>query len=497
MTAFRFLRLLLFGLAVFVAAAPGQSSADPPQIIRPVPARAAVGILVDLEGRHLMSDDDSLDYFVFFEQDGVEFRAETYGAGTATSDPDGRQYVSTRVPAGLRAGACRIVFEIGGVRSNAVAMEITDENAPPAVTGLWPSWIAPGERVTVEGTGFDGGEKVEVTDSAGRVWPVVSIPRADSASFNTPADLPDGAYSMKILTTRGGRPQTSAVLGFNVSRGPVPPYLIADWCRPAAPGQSVRLGFYSPKPLERATAVEISFRRDGREYRTFVADLRELRMTIPPALPPGPVEIRSRTRRGRLVSRWSEPIVYEVTARPSGPFVYHLEVWPPPFRAVFRQKGRMLGSAPVILDGEPRVRLPGNLEPGPFTIERPRPQAGQSVRDKLNPTCCPAGGNGFLSLVPMADWFFPAAKKPPVVEAFAGDIVLVNAEFFTEKLSDLRATMSCGGRKLNLKTSFGASKEWLSARIPRTFPPQTGCRLIVANVRDGREIEIPVVLNIK
>lgn len=504
LSGLRFIALILTALFVKGAAlGQGQPVAETPRpkVSRVSPNRVSPAVYVSIEGRWLSAGDDS-DAHIFFLQGGAEYRAESFGVGTVDADPDGLQYTEAQVPAELAPGSCRIVVEVKGRRSDPFQVEIVSTITPPALTAVRPRWAQPGESLSVEGTGFSGSDTVEITDASGRTREVDSSKHAETVGLPLPSDLPEGTATLSVVERRSGSNRRSNGVSFVVSRGPVPLHILPEWLRPAAPGQSLYLAAASLRPLEQATRLQVTLTQRGASGTTLITNLKDLRLTIPRTMLAGEVGIRNRVWRGRVASAWSEPVIYKISARPATPLVHNIQVWPRGSEAAFIQDGKEVAVRPIMLDGYPRVKVPGNLKRGAVVVERRLRRAGrggQRPPESYSYNCCPLdkADDGVLRLYALEEWIFPVRGRPQTVWTSPGDVLVIEGDFFARRGSDLRVVLTCGGLRSSLKPAVVDSMQWASVEIPR--PSKRGgdvCLVTVRNVVSRTESTLPVSLRI-
>lgn len=465
-----------------------------PMITGVSPRKVSPDVYIDIEGQWLEPWQLS-DVLVLFVQGGVEHSMETRSGGTQ----DGLQYVRAPVPDKLVAGVCQLLLEVKGKGSKPFSIEITSTITPPVLRSFRPPWVQPGEGVMIYGTGFRGSDTFEITDAVGHIHEIEGSKSTETAAFPLPNSLPDGPASLRVVEHKSSGNQRSNSLSFMISRGPVPLDVLSGWRYPLAPGQILLLSVFSSQPLEQATGVEVMLKQGGLSRSILLKNLKDLRLRIPDGITPGKMEIRNRTWRGTVASEWSEPVSYKVADRPAAPWVHNIQIWPAKADAVFMQGGKVI-TVPIIVDGLPRARVPGNFKEGNIVIERRFQRAGHFIKGpSKNYTCCPPGpAEGLLDMTTSDDWIFPLPGKPQTVETFPNEVLVIEGDFFAPNPAELRVVLACGRRyrQLNLTPWFEDSRQWISVRIPRLMS-RGRCNAIIKNVGVGTKARIPINLRIK
>ncbi len=466
-----------------------------PRIIRTIPEKVSPDTYVEVDGYWRM-DDDTEEHLIFIQR-GSEYRVESDSTGQA--DFNEFKFLRATVPEKLTSGACQLVVEIDGVRSEPFQIEVDTQIRPPVLTSVRPRWAQPGEGIVVEGLGFSGSDKVEIVDALGRVHEVNSSKSPDSAFFSLPANLADGPVSVRITEHRSDKKLPSNNLSFTVARGPAPLHILPQHLRNVAPGQALYLQTASWKPLEQATSVEVQLRQ-GQTSRTIqIRNLKDLRIEIPRDMTPGEIGIQNRVWRGPVASDWSDSVPYSIGDQPAFPLIYNLQIWDADSEVVFSQGGKVIAKTRVRLDGYARARVPKNLKSGNVVVER---RSHRIVRDATKVpgpfgSCCPMGDpDGFLKLYSLAEWIFPEPENPRTVEVFPGDFVLLEGDFLATRKNELRVAIECPDRGENLVPSYVNSMRWISVKIPRRLS-QRECKLSVKNIASRTTTLLPIGLRIK
>ncbi len=469
-----------------------------PRITAVNPSKVSPAVYIGIEGQWLGAHEGS-EVLILFIQGGVTHSEEAPGAGAVDADPNGLQFLDARVPDKLREGTCQLVLEVKGRRSEPFNLEISSAFTPPVVTSLHPKWVRPGEGVLIRGLGFSGSDKFELTDSTGQVHEIEGSKSAETAHFPLPNSVSDGAAALRMVEHRSGRKQRSNGLGLIISHGPVPLELLFRPRQPLAPGQSLLMSAYGNKALSQATAVEVELTQAGSSRSVFVKDLKNLRFEIPYEITSGRMEIRNRTWRDSIASEWSDPVSYQVGDRPAPPSIHNIQRWPKKAEAVFVQDGKVVATVPIILDGLPRIRVPGNLKPGSITVERRFRRAGRLFKGpSTGYSCCPLGSvDGVLNMTDSDDWIFPLPGRTQTVQMLPGEVLVVEADFNTQNPAELGIELVCGRRhrQLNIKPWYENSSQQISARIPGRL--RGTCSLTIENVALRTKAKLPIALRIK
>jgi hypothetical protein len=303
-----------------------------PELLRADPPVAAEGTAIELEGYRIGADLFFLDQDdkvrVAFLQQDRRFPVRPVSSDSQVNDSKGGlQHLGVIVPAGVTQGLCQVVVEADGQTSSSIMIQIV-RWVPAVISRLSPLWAGPGETVFIDGSAFNGSDKVELFDAGGEKHLIEARPQTGPkyTAFRLPKDLPEGQYLVRVLNAAGGEDQGSNNLSLWVSAGPLPFDILDDWLKPAAPGQWLDLIASNNPLVAHADRVEVAFRQGS----TFVAaSIRYdgiLRARIPPALAPGEVEILNRAWAGDVPSFWSGPVPYHVLDKPAPPAVDFIEL---------------------------------------------------------------------------------------------------------------------------------------------------------------------------
>ncbi|HSB09563.1 MAG TPA: hypothetical protein VLM38_08770 [Blastocatellia bacterium] len=281
------------------------------------------------------------------------------------------QTFNVTVPQGLNPGVCQVVAQVAQKESQPIELEISGSVSPPIITGEYPQVTSvpqypprpaqPGDSVSIEGTNFSPSDEVEITDAQGVVHTVsgCSTSSASFACFPVPDNIADGEATFQIVEQRSGKRQRSKKVTLHILNVPLPLEITWDGLKPVAPGQWIDIGVESIPPYDKPHQVEVGFtQNDSAAIVEFLLHPNDdLHVQVPSTLLPGEVVVRTRTRRGDVVSEWSKPASFNLLEVPAAPLVESVEL----IRRIKPDRSEPLihleGDRPSLLTAEPGDRI--------------------------------------------------------------------------------------------------------------------------------------------
>jgi hypothetical protein len=297
-----------------------------PEVTHCVPDTASAGTVLDLQGYRLGAVGNYAGGAkVHFVQGKASRVATPSGSQGFTNDAqNGFQHLDVNVPEGLALGPCQVTVEVEGQQSAPLEIEITAWR-PPEITSILPPWAQPGERISLEGSGFHVSDDIVLTVAQGRRRQFEPGHAAGHSGQILPADLAEGEATLWIINRHNPDDQPSRSITLQVSRRPTPLEVWPEMLTPVAPGQWLNLVVTSLKPLEGAERAEVAFQQN-RQIISPIVDYEYPRVEVPRNLSPGKVGLLTRAWRNGKSSPWSPAVSYQLLAQPAAPQIEVIEI---------------------------------------------------------------------------------------------------------------------------------------------------------------------------
>ena len=504
------LSFILALLSLFTVPAPALGQAqnktpEPPLIVRIVPAAAAPGTNIKVEGYRLGANLEKGGR-VLFGQGANEYEVAYAGGGYEIANlKQGLQDFGAVVPDALQPGPCQLIVEVNGRRSVPFNFQINVPATAPVLTQIRPKTPRPTELIWIDGSGFAASDEVELIDAAGgkhRFKQSLATSDPNTLALTLPKNLPGGEAGLRVTEHRSGTNQQSNILSFMIVRGSTPLEIYSTWLMPVAPGQWLDLVVGSADPLKGAERVEVSFRQNEQFLIVATKSVSDLRVQVPLNLTAGSAMLQTRTISNGEASEWSNPVTYQLLEKPAAAKVSSLEIRAVRAEAGFRQNGRIVAIAAVSESDYPRVRVPTDkLSPGSVEVLTRVWRGGVPSEwsfehygfDWPNTSFLPDGTMGelpFIARVPLGP------ETPKTLTVYPGEKLVLEGTFPVESTEDIRVTLQNEDHlPVVINAREGGSPRRAKIQLPETLD-EGEWEATVHSVNDGSSMKLPTRLKV-
>jgi hypothetical protein len=478
-----------------------QTATVKPTIKSIIPRNISSDMFVMVNGEGLYSGKDHT--YVIFSQGGKTIRTYSTGGGFQANGVWGE---NVQIPQGLKPGICKVEVEVDNQRSQPFFVFVKQKAEPPKLSSVSQEIVNPGYFIWIRGSGFIENQILEMTDAEGQSFTktVTGVSTENDLDFTVPITAYSGIAKFRVIENRNGTSQASNEIEFEIRKGAIPLLFNKIFFVPLAQGQWLNLNLNDPRPLFKATKIELKLTQERKSLTTFISNFRRLDFQVPKSFHKGKMQIQTRTWIEKEVSEWSKPLKLNISEKPAIPTFHSMETIPLKAEAMFKQNGEVISILPIYFGVPLRVNFPeqikkGNLEiytrylnednftdwknvfkSNDFDIER------SSYNDYPQ-----YGKEKFYTFNPFFERFYFENNLSKFFIAERGTKLIIYGNFYVKSINELKILLENSDQKAYLTASDYEFSTGMIVNIPKEIPGGDW-RLWLINTKTGTKVRLPV-----